>query len=79
MMGKQAPRDIRGHRLGPAARFRWRLGLKPWRRCPNGDHDFRGVYGDERLMLRSGRSICRNCPKVTDDLYAPSPSWWSVP
>lgn len=63
-----APRKIRGHRLGPIARFRLRFGFKPWRRCPNGDHDMRGVYGDERFSLLRGRSSCRDCLYVSDNL-----------
>lgn len=45
-----------------------KLGLKPYlRSCPNGEHWWRAVWGDERNVVKA-RYICENCPKKTNTL-----------
>jgi len=49
------PYKINGRRVGRLARLRWRLGMKPWHRCPNGEHWLTTVDG-----LRYSCEYCSN-------------------
>lgn len=55
-----SPYAVNGNRFGWWQRFLWRHGCKPWRRCPNGRHWWRKLYGDERGYV--GRPyVCDYC------------------
>lgn len=56
---------LRGHRLHPLARAKLRLGIKPWLRCPGGDHRWRRVYGDERMFTHHDL-VCDDCLAEAD-------------
>lgn len=55
-----SPYSVNGNRFGWWQRFMWRMGYKPWARCPNGHHFWRRVYGDERLMYGQ-KYVCDFC------------------
>ena len=42
------------------------MGFKPYLlRCPKGDHSWRKIHGDERIVVGS-IYLCRNCPRKAD-------------
>lgn len=55
------PAEVNGNRLRWWNRFRWRIGLRPFRRCPTGVHRVRNIYGDEINMANGRRSRCIDC------------------
>lgn len=58
------PHTVNGNYLNWRARLRWRLGLYPFRRCPNGSHMIRNIYGDEIIARNWKRSKCLYCRKT---------------
>lgn len=63
--GEPIPTELNGNRLRWWNRLRWRAGMVPFRRCANGEHDIRNIYGDEIIFGSNGRrSRCRNCQKI---------------
>lgn len=60
-MRRMVPSYVHGHELGWVARLRWRLGLKPFRRCPSDEHRWRNIYGDEIITAGGMRAGCLDC------------------
>lgn len=62
VVGKQM--YVNGHRLHWWNRLRWRLGMVPFVRCPDGRHTVRNIYGDEIIAANWHRSRCMYCQKL---------------
>lgn len=55
-------KEVNGNRLRWWNRLAVRWGLRPFRRCPNGVHVTRNIYGDEIIFASNGfRSRCLYC------------------